>query len=761
VKIVRPNRPFWLLVWATAASALVVVATPAIPAPPTTPSADLEDEQRLAERLATLLQVPSVHDVEDSVAVDELIDRFLATDLKEPLPRRAGPLRRDLFEHLRGIRHDRSPFSGELSPEIRRVRLTAAARVADHLALKLGLESDGDRPTALSRIVAAPPNDACADALPLEEDAPVQGATTGATQDGAASCGSSASSPDVWYRYEAPADGLVTFETFGSPYDTVLSLHSSCPATVLNELACSDDADGTLQSQIPLVMLANEAVYVRVSGAGGATGAYDLVAKTGGGIGGNVEKESTGEPLAGTYVTLYDSFGSYLRFTTTAFDGSYLFGGLDGGAYFVVAGRQGYVEEVYDDVPCVPYCDLEGTGTPVIVTTTLVTDIDLALSPAGAITGTVTSADDGAPLSGLSVLARSTSAPAMTYAFYDFTSYPSAQYHLEGLPPDSYLVWTNGWYLHAGEAFDEVLCNPDCEAVLASATPLEVGAGSAAALDFSLEPLGAIAGEVRDQQFELIPYVVVTLYRPDGSTASSVTAYNGTYTAPLLPGTYYARASSAEVLGELYGGMLCDPSCDPTDGTPIQVALGLRTSGIDFQLSRRGRITGSVRDAETHQALSNGYVYVYDESGEEVASSYISNGNYTASGLTPGTYRARVVEWGEEYQSELFDDHPCDPDCDVLSGSPIPVQLDTITSGVDFDLERCSLPSIETVAGELLLGSELREACSEVLLGPNTTLLPGSELDVAARRSIRIRATFKVSLGSQLRVRIDPTVGTP
>jgi hypothetical protein len=66
--------------------------------------------------------------------------------------------------------------------------------------------------------VAAPVNDACADALPIALGDEKSGTTAGAGQDGAASCGSSAASPDAWYRYTASGFGRVSVDTFGSGY---------------------------------------------------------------------------------------------------------------------------------------------------------------------------------------------------------------------------------------------------------------------------------------------------------------------------------------------------------------------------------------------------------------------------------------------------------------------------------------------------------------------------------------------------------------
>jgi hypothetical protein len=69
-----------------------------------------------------------------------------------------------------------------------------------------------------------------------------------ATAEGGATCGDSATNPDVWYVFVAPCSGRLTASTCGTHdaggvntgIDTVLSLHTGCgPGT---EVACNDDA---------------------------------------------------------------------------------------------------------------------------------------------------------------------------------------------------------------------------------------------------------------------------------------------------------------------------------------------------------------------------------------------------------------------------------------------------------------------------------------------------------------------------------------
>ena len=80
----------------------------------------------------------------------------------------------------------------------------------------------------------------CEDAAALGIET-IQGSTQGAPRGGESDCGRSDNSPSHWYRYTAAADASVTVSTCGSDYDTVLSVHSGCPADEDNELGCNDD----------------------------------------------------------------------------------------------------------------------------------------------------------------------------------------------------------------------------------------------------------------------------------------------------------------------------------------------------------------------------------------------------------------------------------------------------------------------------------------------------------------------------------------
>ncbi|MEK6703211.1 MAG: FG-GAP repeat protein [Planctomycetota bacterium] len=93
-----------------------------------------------------------------------------------------------------------------------------------------------------------------------------------ATADGTTDCGTSNTTPDVWYSYTPTSNLALIIDTLGSAYDTVLSVHGQSRYT---SLACNDDAVGRT-SRIVFPGKIGETIAIRVSGYNGAVGEYTL-----------------------------------------------------------------------------------------------------------------------------------------------------------------------------------------------------------------------------------------------------------------------------------------------------------------------------------------------------------------------------------------------------------------------------------------------------------------------------------------------------
>src|SRR6185503_9049580 len=91
-------------------------------------------------------------------------------------------------------------------------------------------------------------------------------------------CGVSGGASE-WYAYQPPANGLVTVDTIGSDFDTVLAIYTG-PGTDFGSLipvACDNDSgpDGA-DSRVTFSATAGTLYFIAVDGVGGATGTVFL-----------------------------------------------------------------------------------------------------------------------------------------------------------------------------------------------------------------------------------------------------------------------------------------------------------------------------------------------------------------------------------------------------------------------------------------------------------------------------------------------------
>lgn len=80
----------------------------------------------------------------------------------------------------------------------------------------------------------------------------------------------------VWYTWTAPSNGVVTFDTIGSDFDTLLGVYVGNNVTNLNLVADDNDSGGGGASQVTFNAPAGMKFYIAVDGAAGATGNIEL-----------------------------------------------------------------------------------------------------------------------------------------------------------------------------------------------------------------------------------------------------------------------------------------------------------------------------------------------------------------------------------------------------------------------------------------------------------------------------------------------------
>jgi hypothetical protein len=130
----------------------------------------------------------------------------------------------------------------------------------------------------------APPNDACAAAIPLTNG--MTFCTAGATPspEGLTSCEPASGTGDVWFRYTAACTGTATINLCGSGFDTHLTVFAGNNCNQLGAvLACNDNSsscDGT-GSIASFAVAAGQSYLVRVGGGGnGGDGGRGTVSLT-------------------------------------------------------------------------------------------------------------------------------------------------------------------------------------------------------------------------------------------------------------------------------------------------------------------------------------------------------------------------------------------------------------------------------------------------------------------------------------------------
>lgn len=120
-----------------------------------------------------------------------------------------------------------------------------------------------------------PLNDPCGGAFIVTgspwADATYTSAATSEPGEPASPCGNGSSAKSVWYRFTAPGSGLLSANTFGSSYDTILSVWSGGCAALTAE-ACNDDAPSSTASALSMAVEKGVTYHLRVSAYAGDGG---------------------------------------------------------------------------------------------------------------------------------------------------------------------------------------------------------------------------------------------------------------------------------------------------------------------------------------------------------------------------------------------------------------------------------------------------------------------------------------------------------
>lgn len=245
----------------------------------------------------------------------------------------------------------------------------------------------------------------------------------------------------------------------------------------------------------------------------------------------------------------------------------------------------------------------------------------------------------------------------------------------------------------------------DDAATREAATPVEVTAGQTTTANAVLAVGGTVTGTVTDMDGAAISDLCVLATGPDGD-AWSTTDADGTYSlGGFSTGTtsvqfgcdypwYYvtpvgATASSVQTpaAAENYVTEWYDDASSQEDATPVAVAVGLETAGIDAQLVLGGAISGTVTDEDGNPL--NACVYA-TSAGSEYGYADVWNGYYRIPGLAADAYRVQFYDChGYTFASEWFDNVPSYGQATVLD-----IALGVETTGIDAELARAPMADL-------------------------------------------------------------------
>jgi hypothetical protein len=325
-----------------------------------------------------------------------------------------------------------------------------------------------------------------------------------------------------------------------------------------------------------------------------------------------VTDDETDSPID-VEIQVYDSSGEIVSYNYTS-GGSYQTSyGMPTGTYYVrTENFAGYVDERYDDIPCVSQCDpLLGTGVEVTLGATT-SGIDFALDFGGSISGTVTDVATDDPIENVSVLVYDSTGRLIetrdTDSNGDWDTF-------EGLPTGSYHATTRNRQQYLDEHHTDVpclVCDPT------DGLPISVTVGSQTEnVDFALAKGGVIAGTVTDALTGLPypgPEFDVRVFDATGNEVDSFDAQSpdGAYatTRGLTTGTYYLTIahndSNSVHRGALYSGFACPfGECPPLAGTGVDVTFPDTTNGVNFVMQRR-RLSADGFESEGFGAWDGG-----------------------------------------------------------------------------------------------------------------------------------------------------------
>ena len=377
------------------------------------------------------------------------------------------------------------------------------------------------------------------------------------------------------------------------------------------------------------------------------TAGIDFALDLGGSVSGTVRQSLDGTGIEQAIVAIYDDALELVFSVPTEADGTYEIKGLPAGSYRLTASSSHHRGEVYGGVACGQYgdCPLEDGDTVDVQLRQRRDGIDFELDRLGSIRAQVVNRVTREPIP----RAYSRVYDAQDFSFEEGEpADDSGFFEIDQLfPGEYYLVAEDSLGPHLTGVYPGVSCSLINGCDLEAGETIEVGLNEVVdGLEIGLELGGSIRGTAVDSITGLpVSFGNVIVY--DGfwnRLYSRRISGTGEYSInSLTTGDYYLIVESYPFIAQVYGGGNCDPfsSCNPRNGAPIAVQVGLETTQIDFQLdpmdcqgighdlclgsSRRFRTVAKWRDRDGNEGYANferltsdsGYFWFFDSDNIE------------------------------------------------------------------------------------------------------------------------------------------------
>ena len=179
------------------------------------------------------------------------------------------------YQWYQGLSGDTSqPVAGATNPWI---VLPMPVQVGTYWVRANNALGTGDSHSASVALYPPPPNDDFANAITLTGSSlQTTGTSAGAgrqTGEPTISTNSTRTTGHtVWWTWTAPADGVMSVDTFGSNFDTLLGVYTGNDVTTLNTVAMNDNSGAGATSKVMFQATAGTTYQIMVDGVSGETG---------------------------------------------------------------------------------------------------------------------------------------------------------------------------------------------------------------------------------------------------------------------------------------------------------------------------------------------------------------------------------------------------------------------------------------------------------------------------------------------------------